>query len=330
MISRAGRVVEATSPEDFISKLTDLTAGQEKYWRKTMYRGHASTAWSLTPAAFRTTGLDTLKKIWTNYHVRLPKENSPFEHIDMLELNAVALFYSQADRQGLPLPPLSAKLHMALAQNPAHMNKAHVIENTDWPQIDLWPVFALAQHYGIPTRLLDWSADPFVAAYFAAVGALAENGADDFCVWTLSETVLARLEPCFDHEWNKIRIRKKEASKIGVYAVDTPRYANPNLYAQKGRFTLVVRPNGKEEVEPKPLDLHLIELFQNLRHHKIVSEGAPELMEFIDKEKSPLFAVVAKKKFAGDILGLLRQMDYSHTRIFPGYEGCAKEVLDWK
>nr|WP_321509106.1 FRG domain-containing protein [uncultured Hyphomonas sp.] len=330
MIDRAATVLEATSAADFISKLSSFSTGQEKYWRKNMFRGHASTGWSLTPSAFRNVGQESLKKIWKNYHVHLPKEHTAFEHIDMLELNAVALFYSQADRQGLPLPQLSAKLHMALTQNPAHMHKAHIIENTDWPQIDLWPVYALAQHYGIPTRLLDWSADPYVAAYFAATGALELADEDDFCVWTLSETVLSRLEPCYDHEWNKIRIPKEEASKTGVYVVDAPKYANPNLYAQKGRFTLSVRSSAVGKTPLAPLDLQLIELIQDLKKHPIVAEGAPEVTSAIEKGRAPLGVVVAKKKHASEILDLLRQMDYSHTRIFPGYDGCAKEVLNWR
>lgn len=54
-----------------------------------------------------------------------------------------------------------------------------------------WEVLFFMQHYGIPTRLLDWSENPFVSMYFALTSAPYELVAkkriynEDCCIWVL-------------------------------------------------------------------------------------------------------------------------------------------------
>jgi hypothetical protein len=49
-------------------------------------------------------------------------------------------------------------------------------------QVNEWEVLIAAQHHGLPTRLLDWTYSPMVAAHFATLGA--EPGTDP-AVWRL-------------------------------------------------------------------------------------------------------------------------------------------------
>jgi len=109
----------------------------------------------------------------------------------------------------------------------------------------------LMQHYGVPTRLLDWSESPLVALYFA-VENIDVHGDEDGALWLINPSELnkhSRINnideegyiPSFeDEELVNYSVESlKSNARVQLYPVATiATRNNPRIQAQHGVFTI--------------------------------------------------------------------------------------------
>ena len=213
----------ATSVNDFLDYLLPNAAHWQSAERGDLaYRGQPSSNWPLVPRAFRAQGL-------TDYQPDAPTGGSNLLVQVRAEFRAVHQFVKAANTSGLQIGEPGGRL--LLQEDPRYIFKDEHWEHR-WPQEEVLDSLALAQHHGIPTRLLDFTEDPLVAAYFAASYAwdtqkrkrLPGRERMYLAVWVIDLRFIRALN----------RLGGRYPERIGEIRV--PRANNPYLHAQFGFF----------------------------------------------------------------------------------------------
>lgn len=145
---------------------------------------------------------------------------------------------------GTDPPHTKGDLEEHLLRNFIRYSRPHL----NSPPANEWELLATAQHHGLPTRLLDWSYSPLVAAHFATANAVHDS---DRVVWRLDwhrlhehfklpklALLLEDLQTIFDQEQPFTPWRLFQSQTPSFACLIEPPSLNPRIVAQSAVFTL--------------------------------------------------------------------------------------------
>jgi hypothetical protein len=154
--------------------------------------------------------------------------------------------------------------------------------------IETLDLLVLAQHYGLETRLLDWTTNPLAALWFAC----ADRKPGDVFVYALEADDHLDPDP-YDSDPLKLLHTK----------VFQPRFNNPRIIAQQGWFTLH-RFSAKDRMFV-PLESSAA-MKDSLTEFRIPENSRLEILQSLDRH-----GVSARTLFP-DLSGLCQYLNWRH------------------
>ncbi len=172
----------------------------------------------------------------------------------------------------------------------------------------LWNWMALAQHHGLPTRLLDWTYSPYVALHFATQNL--ESYDKDGVIWCLNYTELNQYLP----PSMKRIIELEESNTFTADMLDSVCKTLDELHDLEEEEFLVF-------LEPPSLDNRIVNQFALF---SFLSNPHSLLDNFLETHSQHYFKIVFPAALKWEIRDKLDQANITERVLYPGLDGLSQ------
>ena len=182
---------------------------------------------------------------------------------------------------------------------------AHKTHNTN---VSLWNWLAIAQHHGLPTRLIDWTYSPYVALHFATANILRYD--EDAVIWCMnyvkSNEYLPRpLKEVIYEEGSNVF-----TAEMLDLVCDSQRKFDE---LQKDPFVLFLEPPALDD---RITNQHAL--------FSMFSDPSAGLAQWLKKHKELYFRIVIPADLKWEVRDKLDQANITERVLFPGLDGLSR------
>jgi FRG domain len=230
---------------------------------------------------------------------------------------ALGRFRSKFAFRGMQNAAATMTTTLSRLGGPFARHEGHLLRNfrkyahrDEVPGDSIWNWLSLAQHHGLPTRLLDWTFSPYVALHFATHDF--ERFDTDGVVWCVDYVAAHKLLP------QKLRkvLRDEQAD---VFIPEVLERVAPNLpqfdrLAGRGKpFVLFL--------EPPSLDDRIVNQFALF---SMMSSPAAQMDEWLKDHAGLAHKIVIPASLKWEIRDKLDQANITERVLFPGLDGLSR------
>jgi hypothetical protein len=222
-------------------------------------------------------------------------ENISSSHNNDIEHKIGDILY-RGQSQDFPLLPKIARINLRYNWQETETKMLTEMKirgkiHKDFSKIDTWGLLKLAQHYGLNTRLLDWTENPLVAIWFAC-----------------------REESRPYKPYVYVLLPNWEIDLLDTKLIPEPKLHHTKLYLLKSEF---------EDPRVIAQDAWFTVHSESRKHHAFIPLGE------LKYDRTRIIKIEINPESRGKILSDLDNLGINYVTVFPDLEGVCK-YINWR